>query len=117
MSCSYDFQCLDCKASAGLDWNHAGQEMADALMQRRGFEALNVLADGLSWRFTDLSEPLLRIARFFSAHSSGHNVVVIDEYGKIWSACGKDVEFGCGHRHYCRLPPGHAGRCSHTESN
>lgn len=115
MSCSYDIHCLDCKSSVGLDWNHAGNELARALTLKQGFKDFLVLLDALStdgcWRLADSADGAMqKVGRFFNDHD-GHQIVVKDEYGKIFNACAKEIQFGCGHHHYCGREPNHDGEC------
>lgn len=129
MSCGYDIHCLVCKygggdgtgytVNTGLDWNHAGRELAAVLAQRDkltdfGRLLSNPLINDVADRESGPTSPLIRIANFFIAHE-GHELAVVDEYGRRWDRCGQFIVYDCGHKHPCVLQVGHEGDHTHKE--
>lgn len=58
----------------------------------------------------DYRNECVDVMKFMAKHE-GHDVQVVDEYGKLYSWCG-DYSTGCecGKTHGCRLPKGHEGQ-------
>ena len=119
MSCNYELTCLDCAgARTGMSLNHGGEALAVLLKNSAGAEALLVLIDIPEiWPLTvalDLGS-FGEAIRFIGRHK-GHRVMVIDQYGRLWDRCGKDIDCPCGARSYCARPEGHRDACSKRET-
>lgn len=106
-----------CNVTTDLDLNHGGWALQNALSHRTDLEAFGRTLVAISkgrdgWYFDESSTSrITSLARWLAAHE-GHQLRVIDEYGRLWDACSKDVICACGARSYCSLKPGHTGACA-----
>lgn len=119
MSTWYDVYCYTCKSHAGIHENHAEKECADLISNAKlvaemapGFRALKDI--GIEVRLTLKWEQMRVDPEWFEKHVE-HQLVVIDEYGRLYPECLK--RFTCCERTdcewlYCRRKQNHDGDCS-----
>ena len=112
MSCDYFVWCRDCAERHEFnDANHRIDLMHALIRNRDAIAALVPLR-------SEVGEITLQtyyghIDVYWFAKHAGHELAVIDEYGKIDGSCGEF--FLCpssDHRHSCRLDKGHPPPCS-----
>jgi hypothetical protein len=121
MSCDWNVYCVTCKSEHGFsDANHQ-----EALMWKlcRNAKAIGGLAELVRDESYDvaISTPYGTIEpSWFAAHAD-HELVPIDEYGKLATECGSYSFEECddcarrnGRRH-CARPAGHEGAHSNCE--
>lgn len=112
MSTDYHVFCVDCQSRHDFnDSNHQAPLMRRLIAHAPAIAALAPLLEatggdlslGTSYGQVDAS--------WFAAHA-GHELRVIDEYGKLDGGCVRRVRCpSCPSEHWCRHPHGHSGAC------
>lgn len=113
MSCDYHVYCVPCCSRHDFnDANHQAPLMRHFIRHR---DAIAALAPLLSETHGDLTlgTHFGQVdASWFQAHA-GHELRVIDEYGRIDGQCERRVPCEhCKTEHWCQRPFGHDGLCS-----
>lgn len=113
MSNEWNLLCRTCDFTCNFEWNHGGDRIQQLIPHMKliaaTFEALEpvreILAYHVRWEF-EFPWELVDFAR--SHHS--HDLIAIDEYGKLYGDCGTRYRCECcGSYLHCRKAAGHDG--------
>jgi hypothetical protein len=111
MSIDYGFKCLTCEQLCIIDNARDTNRLRDILTNASDIVRIHSFVDDIGvagWY------DFYAAVEFADAHQhQGHEVVVADEYGRVWDECGLRVRCDkCGCEKWCVRKHKHEGECS-----
>lgn len=114
MSTDWNIKCVDCGDVHGFDdANHMDQEMLILIKHADSIAALaDLVAECGSIRLGFEYDNYGPIDPVWFRKHLGHQLMPIDEYGRLLDRCSERVTCGeCETSHWCTLTLGHDGAC------
>jgi hypothetical protein len=107
VSTDWNIRCVDCGDTHHFnDANHQNRLMLDILSHQ---EAIAAIAPLLRTGDVELETFYGNIDAAWFAKHLGHNLLPIDEYGRLLDQCHECAKCSCGFEHPCTLPAKHEG--------
>lgn len=113
MSCDYYVYCRACDERHDFnDANHRDRLMAHLIQHAAAIATLAPALDGYEGSNLTLGTSYGRVDCAWFARHLGHDLVAVDEYGRVSDRCNRRVTCGeCRSERWCGESPGHAGPC------
>ncbi len=117
MSKDFYVYCLRCKERHDLGINHGDDQMRTWVQHAGAIAGLLPLMRA-HWSDVSLTTYNQTIDVSWFAEHAGHELGVIDEYGRLLDQCEHRVKCaGCDHQHNCLRKRAHEGACSPSEKD